>query len=214
MAAAQATTAQTDDRPDAPPVETNRDRVRRLFIHPAKAKGMRFPKRLPEADGEKILNRLCDDLAYLPDRALAALSEWVQCHGDGAGRSFWPPVVGIVSTAEAFQPRALEEAPGVASWFGSRAGEQALDAGRLVAEFIFWQDKKRPPLDFRDRQRIADDAKEMARKIRVFEGRVARGVEPAALEYDWVKWYRGVEARARVLVDQGRDDRAKAGAAT
>ena len=50
--------------------ETNRDRVRRLFINPMIELGFRFPHRTPEDIVRKRLDRMADDLGYLTDENL------------------------------------------------------------------------------------------------------------------------------------------------
>lgn len=190
--------------------ETKRDRVRRFLIEPAQDKGMRFPKRMPEAEQRKVLDRLCDSLSYMTDEALQALAAWAVRHGDGSDRSFWPPVVGLISMAEAYQPRALEEVPGVASWFGSRAGPAARAEGRLVAEFLWWQKHKRPPLDDRERKLITDKAATLGRDVQLADEAIERGVEPGPETRRFLQWYRSLEGRADALVQAGEAKRAGA----
>jgi len=209
MSEAQTTTG-TDDG-TAADTETKRARVRRLLIEPAQRRGMRFPKRMAEEERRKTLVRLCDAVAYLDDAALAALADWVRSHGDGADRSFWPPVVGIISIAEAICPRPLEEAPGVASWFGSRAGPAAVAENRLVAEFLFWERFKRPPMSDRDKAGVARQAAEMRGDAHRIEDQLRRGVEPGAERREFLRWYREIEARALALVKAGEEKRAAEG---
>lgn len=193
--------------------ETKRDRVRRLLIHPATERGMRFRRGTEPEAQRRMLDRLCDDLAYLTDEALQALAGWLVSHGDGADRSFWPPLVGILSTAEAFQPRPIEDAPGVAGWFGSRAGPEARAAGRLVAELLWWEKHKRPPLNDRERSRVAQKAADYGRRLELTEDKIARGVEPGADNRAFLAWYRGLEQRAEALVAAGEAKRGEGEAA-
>lgn len=188
----------TTDKP-----ETKRDRVRRFVISPLQGGGMRFPHRMPEADRRKILDRICDELAYASDETLAAVAAWARDHGDGSDRSFFPPVVSFLSTAEAYEPRALEDVPAVASWFRSRAGVSAAEAGRLVAEFMFVEKKKRPPVTDADRKAIADRAREWGRDVELARDRIARGASLGGYEGGFLQWFEGIEARAMALVDAG-----------
>jgi hypothetical protein len=202
----------TDD-PTTQAAETSRDRVRRLLIAPAQERGMRFRRGTDPDAARRMLDRLCDDLAYLGDDALRPLAEWLVTHGDGADRSFWPPVVAIISTAEAFQPRPLEEFPGLASWFMSRAGIEARDAGRLVAELLWWDRKKRPPLNEREKRMIAEKASEMGRRVELTEDKLAREVEPGQDAREFLAWYRALERRALDLVEAGDSKRREGEAA-
>ena len=138
--------------------EGRRARVRRLLIEPVEAWGMRFKKGADPDATARYLANLCDQVAYLPDEALRALASWLKRHGEGSARCFWPPLVSVVSVAEAYQPRPLEEVPGVASWFTSRAGAAARDEGRLVAEFLFLEKYKRPPMTDAERGAVVRKA--------------------------------------------------------
>ena len=189
--------------------ETARGRVRRLLIEPAQELGMRFRKGTSIEEQRRRIEQICDGVAYLTDEALAALVDWLLAHGDGTDRSFWPPLIGIISTAEAYQPRPLEEVPGVASWFGSIEGPRALADGCLVAEFLWWQKYKRPPLSKMDRQRIVSRAEGLGREVELTQDKLARGVEPGADAREKLRWYRELEARAKALVQAGIAKRAE-----
>lgn len=193
--------------------ETKRDRVRRMLITPAQDRGMRFRKDMAEEDQRKHLDRLCDELAYLSDRTLQALREWVTSHGEGSKRTFWPTHISIVSTAEAYEPRPLEETPGVASWFRSRAGEAALADNRLVAEFIWWERKKRPPMSAHDRKLIADRAASIASEWARTEDKLNRGVAPLQPDIEQLDYWKGIDARAKRLVREGIEARGEGEAA-
>lgn len=193
--------------------ETKRDRVRRMLITPAQDRGMRFRRGVPEEDQRKALDRLCDDLAYLGDAALHALREWLLCHGDGAERTFWPSHIALVTTAEAIQPRPLEEVPGVASWFQSRAGADALAEGRLIAEFLWWERKKRPPLNPQEKRLVAEKAGTIASEMTRTQDKLNRGVAPLQPDVDQLEYWRGLERRALALVREGMEKRGETGEA-
>lgn len=190
--------------------ETNRDRVRRLVVTPLQNKGMRYPKAVIRDDAVKALDAVCDALAFASDRTLAAVCAWAACNGEGSQRCFFPALISFVSVAEAYQPRDLEEVPAVASWFRSRAGEEARREGRLVAEFLFFEKKKRPPLHDAERKTILDKAAQWARDLHLHNDRIDRGVEPGVSSRQFVAYYRRVEQRADALVDAGIQSRAAA----
>ncbi|WP_370286912.1 hypothetical protein [Pseudooceanicola nanhaiensis] len=194
-------------------IETKRDRVRRLLITPAQDRGMRFRKGTSDEDQRKHLDRLCDELAYLSDRTLDALREWVTTHGEGSERTFWPTHTSIVSTAEAYEPRPLEETPGVAGWFRSRAGEAALAENRLIAEFLWWERKKRPPLSAHERKLVADRAASIASERARTEDKLNRGVAPLQPDLEQLEYWKSIEARALSLVRDGAAARSEGEAA-
>lgn len=191
--------------------ETARDRVRRLVLDPLTKAGMRFRHRTPQDDQAKWLNALCDELSYCNEKTLQAIASWAKCHGDGAGRSFWPSRVAFLSTAEAYQPRRLEEVPVIASWFGSVAGPAAQDAGRLVAEFRFIERMKRPPLQGAKGQRewaaIEEEARDYQRRVELSTDRITRNVEVGSSERQFLGWYFETELRALALVEAGEQKR-------
>lgn len=180
--------------------EGKRDRVRRLLIVPLAEDGMRFRHGTPADKQKQMLDRLADDLSYMSDAGLLALREWMRSHGDGASKSFWPVPVAVITTAESFEPRPLEELPALRRWFASAAGRAALDGNRLVAEYEFWRKFKRPPVQPRDRDAVARRAAEWLSKAERIEDRLARGLAPLHDDADWLEWYLSTTARAKALV--------------
>ncbi|MCA0919697.1 hypothetical protein [Pseudooceanicola nanhaiensis] len=187
--------------------ETARGRVRRMLIEPAIEAGMRFKKGTPEAEQKRALDRICDDLAYLGDAALAALLEWLLRNGEGSARCFWPKPVSLIGVAHSYEPRRLEELPRAASWFASRAGLAALQNGNLVATFLWWEKRLRPPRDERELRMITERSETLVRMVEVTEDKLHRGFEPGAHAREELRWYRGLEARARAMVQAGIDKR-------
>lgn len=193
--------------------ETKRGRVRRLLIAPLQADGMRMPARTPAEDERAYLDRLCDELSYLTDASLEAVRVWMARHGEGSQRCFWPKMVSVLSVADAYQPRAVEDFPALVSWLSSVAGEAAWREGRLVAEFEFLMRRKRPPVSDQDRRLVHETgATWKARADRVRE-RIARGVEPFGDDGQWLDWYQATHARAKAIVDGGIAKRAGSGVA-
>lgn len=183
--------------------DTQRERVRRLVLRPLAESGMRFPVRTEASRAADTLNRICDELSYASDDTLRAVQAWARANGDGSQRCFFPPVVGFIGTAHAYQPRALEEIPVIASWFGSRAGPAARDAGRLVAEFLFLQKYLRPPTSDRERALVDSKAAEHGRRLELATDRIQRGVDPGPDERAFLAWHRDIEGRALALVTAG-----------
>lgn len=187
--------------------ETKRDRVRRMLITPAQDRGLRFRRGVAEEDQRKALDRLCDELAYLSDRTLLALREWIISHGDGAERTFWPSHAAIISTAEAYEPRPLEETPGVASWFRSRAGAEALAEGRLIAEFLWWEAKKRPPMSAHEKSLVAQRASHIVSEMTRTQDKLNRGMAPLQPDLEQLEYWKGIQDRALRLVREGIEAR-------
>ncbi|WP_300009721.1 hypothetical protein [uncultured Roseobacter sp.] len=188
--------------------ETKRDRVRRLLIAPLAEDGMRFKHGTPQDRQKHQLDRLADDLGYMTDAGLLALRDWMRSHGDGSNRCFWPATVAVISTAECFEPRPLEELPALRRWFASAAGRAALEGNRLVAEYEFWRKFKRPPVQPRDKEAVARRAAEWATKAERVRDRVARGLSPLHDDAAWLDWYNSVTERAQALVAADREDAA------
>lgn len=193
--------------------ETKRGRVRRLLIAPLQGDGMRMPARTAEADERAYLDRLADELSYLSDAALDAVRVWMARHGEGSQRCFWPRMVSVLSVADAYQPRPVEEFPALVSWLSSVAGEAAWREGRLVAEFEFLMRKKRPPINDQDRKQIHDYAVASERRAELVRDRVARGLSPLYDDGQWLDWYQATHARAKAIVDGGIAKRAGSGVA-
>lgn len=185
--------------------ESKRGRVRDVLVAQL---GFRFPKGTAEDLARKRLDRICDDLTYLSDESLRRLVGAMRTKGEGAARCFWPDRATFLAFAELVQPRRLEDAPGVASWFASEAGRQAVAGDRLVAEFLFWQRHKRPPMTPGDRMAVEEEAREFSsRRRRAVFNRDA-GRAPVLDDADWLPRYEAWEARAMRLVEAGRKGQA------
>jgi hypothetical protein len=180
--------------------ETRRGRVRTALMR----LGFRFPKGTTDEDAKRRLDRICDDLAYLSDESLRRLVGALRTKGEGSAKCFWPCRATFVGFAEVVQPRALEEAEGVASWFASRAGQEALEADRLVAEFRFWERYKRPPRSRGDLLALSQEADDIRSQRDRARANRAAGRAPVLDDAAFLRWYDGVEARALSLVEAGR----------
>ena len=184
--------------------ETKRDRVRRLVIGPMVDAGFRF-KKGTDPDKEKTnLNRMADALDYLGDDKLAILREVLMTKGEGTQKHFWPSYATVIGWAEAIQPRALEDVPEILGWFKSRAGEQALDGGRLVAEFQFWQAKKRPPLSPAEQGMVERKARDLTDRAAVVADKITRDVGRRPGDDEFLRWYNDLHDRLVKLVRDGQ----------
>ncbi|MBR9766539.1 MAG: hypothetical protein GYB53_24245 [Rhodobacteraceae bacterium] len=190
---------------DAHTPETKRDRVRRLLLDPLAALGFRFQRGTDPDEGRKRLDRLADELAYMSDENLRRLFEAMRTKGEGKARDFWPSHAAFVALAQIAQPRPLEEMPGLASWFGSEAGRQALAEGRLVEEYRWWLVKHRPPLNAQERRVVADrGGAGQARAARLTE-RLGLGLPVDVADREWLLAWQAHEAAARALVRLGME---------
>lgn len=175
--------------------ETNRDRIRRLFIDPLKADGMRFAHGTPEPDQRRKLDQMADDLGYMTDEKLMALRACMRSKGEGSKGVFWPSRVSINRFAEAAQPRPLIEMPGLLSWFVSAAGQEAKRVpGRLVAEFQFFTKHKHPPFNDQYKRLVAGRARDLAHRFERLVEREARGALSDEGDRHWLARYRETEA--------------------
>lgn len=184
--------------------ETKRDRVRRLCLMKLQADGMRM-KRGTSVDAEKaFLNRVADNISYLSDNGLCALRRSLETKGEGTARCFWPSYVTIIGLAELIEKRPLEEVPELVRWFTSRAGAEALLAGRLVAEFVFFEKRKRPPYSDQDKRMVAEWAAKWNADADRIRDRIGRGLEPFGDDGAWLSWYESTEKRVKALMqDRG-----------
>ncbi|WP_147127802.1 hypothetical protein [Shimia ponticola] len=182
--------------------EGKRQRVRRLLIDPLEQSGMRFPKKVSEADAKRKIASLCDELAYLSDAALQQVRWWATRNGQGSARCFWPDRVSFLSCAHAFEPQRIEDNPNVESWFASRAGvEAAAVPGRLVAELRFWQKYLRPPIKDQERKLVADRAAQWAAQAEREAEKRSRNV---SYDHEFLAAFELDERRAQDLLKAGR----------
>jgi hypothetical protein len=182
--------------------ETNRDRVRRLFINPMIELGFRFPHRTPEDTVRKRLDRMADDLGYLTDENLRRVQVSMRDKGEGSARCFWPPRATIIAYAQVAQPRPIEDLPELAGWFGSVAGRAALTEGRLVAEYRFWLPKHRPPLSDQEKRRVAELARQDEERVMRIRDRATRMAIDAD-DQSFLGAYEADHAAALRLVEAG-----------
>ena len=136
------------------------------------------------------------------DDGLRALRRTLATKGEGKTRDIWPCFAAILGHAEAFERRPIEELPELLRWFTSRAGPEALAAGRHVAEYQFWKRHKRPPGAPGEKARVAKTADEMQAKAARFRQIIAeRGALPWPQDRAWLDWYDGQEAYVRGLIE-------------
>lgn len=204
------TTQSTTESTEA---ESARGRVKRIVISPLVEAGMRFRRGTDAEKAQAQLNRICDEISYASDTTLAAIRVWAEANGEGSERCFWPTPISFISVAHAFEPRPLEELPVLASWFGSSAGPEAREAGRLVAEYQFLVKRRRPPLNDVERRAIVTRAADLARRFELTSDRIARGVRIDDDDQAFMAWHRKISAHAEALVDAGQRKRRTGGAA-
>ena len=180
--------------------ESKRDRVRRLLLRPLAEIGFRWPRGISAEEGQRRLDRIADDLAYLGDDNLIRVCSTLRSKGEGSGRCFWPAHATFVAYGQLAQPRPLSELPGLASWFGSAAGRQAEAGGRLVAEFRFWLHKHRPPMNDGERRLIVSRAGEMRDRVARLRDRLDHGLAVDPAEEAWLAGYQRHEAQAREMI--------------
>lgn len=180
------------------PQETNRARVRRLFIDPLVKDGMRFRHHTSDEEQRRKLDQMADDLGYLADESLRVLAACMRTKGEGTNKVFWPTRISLLGFADARERMPLQDVPGLRSWFVSAAGHEAAAVpGRLIAEYVFWKDHKRPPLSDREWAGINARAADYARRIELAEDRLARGVPVNREDRNWLGRYRETEAMLR-----------------
>jgi len=185
--------------------ETGRDRIRRLLLDPLAARGFRFPKGTPPEEQTKRLNDIAASMAYLSDESLRRLEQGMRAKGQGSAKCFWPDLATFDGYAEVCEPRPLSQMRALVRWFRSVAGTQALHANRLVAEYEFWTEKKRPPRSHIERQMIDRNAADYASKAERVRDRIRRGLSPFEGDGEWLEWFEQTEAMVRDLLVE-RDD--------
>ncbi|MHA7870636.1 MAG: hypothetical protein ACX93U_24475 [Salipiger thiooxidans] len=182
--------------------ETKRDRVRRLLIDPLTEHGFRKLSTVSAERHAKFLTDLADELSHMHDDNLESLRAALRYRGEGKDRRGWPCMATIMPLAEAAQPRPLEEVPALARWFRSAAGVEAYREKRLLAEFRFWEQFKKPPLKDGEKRMVREKARELDSEYRVRTDRERRGVASDD-DLQWLAWHRKEEARAMALLPEG-----------
>lgn len=190
---------------DQSPHENNRARVRRLLFDPL---GFRFDRTSREGkdpeQAKRALDRIADDLAHLTDRELRHMVEMLQAKGEGSKRCFWPGFATFRGHAEAIHPRPIQSLPEMRSWFGSVEGPKARADGTLVETYDFMLKHKRPPYLPKDREQIAAQSEEAARRLRVIERHKRQGTftpDTSAIDRKEAEWESRYIAR-RAYVDE------------
>lgn len=182
--------------------ETKRDRVRRLLLTPLEEIGFRWKRGTDPDKAQNRLDRLADELAYLSDRDLVRLFECMRTKGQGATRNFWPDHATFIAFAQDAEGRPLSEMPGLASWFGSRAGRDALEGDRLVAEFRFWRKHHCPPVKDHHHRVVETEASEIRDRVMRIRDKLRREVEIDDVDRGYLARYERDEADAMTLVKQ------------
>lgn len=182
-----------------PTTETKRGRVRRCLIEPLTEAGFRKSGKVNADRHEVFLQKLADHLGYMDEDRLATLKSMLIYRGQGPSKDAWPTLAQIMALAEVVAPRPVEEHPTILSWFRSARGEQARREGTLVAEFVFLEKRKRPPLSDGDWRTVRDRAAQWQRQAQLVEERAARGAASMD-DQQWLSWYRAVEARVEALM--------------
>lgn len=207
--------------------ETARGRVRRLVLDPLAREGMRFPKQgrrggkltgevfrawahvRSDDDARGVLDRLADELAPFSDQTLIWLREWARRNGQGSGRTFWPSVPAFLTAAESREPRALELIPQVATWFGSRAGVDARNGDRVVAELRWIVQHRKVPRTDAHKRAVASLAVELRYRIKWLQKHGAQSEEERLALAE----HADLARRMDVLIDDGIARRAAEDAA-
>ncbi|MBN8291041.1 hypothetical protein JI664_03595 [Rhodobacter sp. NTK016B] len=184
--------------------ETNRDRVRRLLLD---ALGFRFPKKITEAEGRAMLDRIADELAYMTDEALATLARMLRVHGQGSARNFWPDRATFINFAHVCQPLPLEADPKLVSWFASVEGERMVQDGTLVETWDYFEAKRIPPATPQARALVLSRAQEAARRVQIATEKQAAGWAVEPNEAAWVRAYLARRDRLIGLLDKVRAER-------
>lgn len=181
--------------------EGARARVRRLLIDPLAEDGFRFKRGTDPEVAKKRLAQMADDLTYLSDRSLGILRASLRTKGEGEAKCFWPVRATVLGLAEALEPRPLEDMPSICSWFASKAGREALQAKRHIAEFLFWQRRKRPPLTDSEWRLVTSNAEERNRLYALFAERKERGLTLLPEDRDFMERYERLDAKVRGLIE-------------
>ncbi|ETW13378.1 hypothetical protein ATO8_09201 [Roseivivax marinus] len=184
--------------------ETKRGKVRRCLIDPLIESGFRKPGDMTRERFDKMLVTLADELGYLREGQLDTLRAMLATKGQGKAHDAWPRLATIRALAEVVAPRPIEEHPTIVSWFGSARGPQAVEEGTLVAEFLFLEKRKRPPLGPGDWRTVREKAADWHRQERLVLDRLDRRVADDD-DRQWLSWYRGVRMRAEALIPRSED---------
>ena len=174
-----------------------RARVRVLLIDPLDGLGFRRKASATVAEHQAAMESLADNLAYMSDTGLRALSEMLRTKGEGAARNIWPASATIYALAELIERRPIEELPGCLRWFRSVEGPRALAAGTLVETWSYFHRMKRPPVHMG--RELAQRAAENRRRLQIIDERSVAGVATVE-EIEWARGYRDRLAYCEALV--------------
>lgn len=180
-------------------VETKRDRVRRLLIHPLLRAGMRKQTRMKEPDYADMLVRLSDKLAHLSDQNIAGLKQWITRWAAGKDRNRWPDEVAIVSKALELQAPPPRDCPYVVSVMRSRAGHRAKDLGYHVELFMAAL-RFGPPFGKLNLDRLKAEAEGNRREVARVRDMIADGTAPDERRL-WLDWYLHHEEQALAIME-------------
>lgn len=187
---------------DATTAEGKRARVRRLVIDPLVADGFRKRQKDSDEAHRIYLDRVADSVAYMSDDGLRGLRICLSTKGEGSARHFWPSFATVIGFAESFERRPLDELPELLRWFASKAGPEALKAGRHVEEYEFWKKHKRPPVSTDDKRRVAETAvkwQTQAQRVREEIQRIGKARWPQ--DQQWLDWYEAQGEYVRGLIE-------------
>ena len=184
--------------------ENNRDRVRRLLIHPLTEDGFRRSQKVPEDKFRDLLNGLADALAYMSDDGLRALYRMMRSKGQERDRDIWPKRAQFFAVAELIEPCPLEKIPGMISWFASEAGEQAIKADTILETFEFIEAHKRPPFAENNQAMIGSKAAKRRSDLSAAQARIDRG-RALAGDKAMIAYFQGKSRRVLAFVEAARE---------
>lgn len=184
--------------------ETGRGRIRRLLFDPLEGDGFRKSAKVSADRHKDAMARLADDICYLSDDGVERLRLMLRTKGEGKSRDVWPSVATILGWAELIEARPLRELPRLLSWFASIEGPRAAREGVLVESYLFFRDRKRPPIQPGGSYPmiIVDRARENQSRLRRCKERVANG-RATADDRSFVEWYEGVQKYCNGLISGG-----------
>jgi hypothetical protein len=140
--------AENSHATDAAPALSPRARVRRVFVEPLLADGLKRAKGVTDEAHQAFVEKLCDRLAYLDEALLTTLREVVLSLATGQLRNTWPVYATILNNAALLRQPPDDDRHIMTTWLRSIEGPRARDNGTLVELHSFLRRHGRPPNSF------------------------------------------------------------------
>ena len=183
-----------------------RKAVRVYFIELLEAEGLRRHKNETLAAHDEFLDRVKDRLSYMRPDTLLKLVPIARSLAQGPARDRWPTLASITNFAHQLQAPPDRSDEILWSWFHSRAGVAAREAGTMMATHHLIKSTRRPPITAKggsfEMKRIAENQMAIDRDIELARRDRANG-QATQSQIEWLRDQDECQARLDAIVDAG-----------